>query len=42
MRLQVMDRSKFEDLRPQTGLDPAVRRHPEQWYPFGEVYADLE
>jgi lauroyl/myristoyl acyltransferase len=23
-------------------LEPAVRRHPEQWYPFGEVYADLE
>jgi lauroyl/myristoyl acyltransferase len=23
-------------------LEPAVRRHPEQWYPFGAVYADLE
>ena len=21
-------------------LEPVVRRHPEQWYPFGEVYAD--
>jgi lauroyl/myristoyl acyltransferase len=21
-------------------LEPAVRRHPEQWYPFHDVYVD--
>ena len=23
-----------------TILEPEIRRHPEQWYPFHEVYAD--
>ncbi len=26
--------------RVASTLEVAVRRHPEQWYPFGEVYAD--
>jgi lauroyl/myristoyl acyltransferase len=26
--------------RVATALELAVRRHPAQWYPFGEVYTD--
>jgi hypothetical protein len=26
--------------RVATGLEAAVRRAPEWWYPFGEVYRD--